>query len=165
MGYEAKLDNIVDLSRKQAQDMRRTVAIRVNGMYCEHCPSRVHHALREFDQRVTIEKPSTLDDPILKIAYVPHSPDFTIRHILAAISAADTTFGLSIFHPPTLEERSQMMHTREQRRILLRVALSVTVAIPAFIISIVFMSLVSSSNSTRKYIISPLGSSGVSRAE
>jgi len=165
VGYEAKLDDVVDLSRNQAQDMRRTVAIRVDGMYCEHCPARVQDALREFGQRVTVEKTSTLDDPILKIAYIPHSPDFTIRHILAAISAADTAFEPSIFHPPTLEERSRMMHAREQRRILLRVALSVTIAIPAFIIGIVFMSLVSSSNSTRQYLMSPLGSSGVSRAE
>lgn len=165
VGYEAKLDDVVDLSRDQAQDMRRTVAIRVDGMYCEHCPARVQDALREFDQRVTVEKKSTLDDPILKIAYTPHSPDFTIRHILAAISAADTAFEPSIFHPPTLEERSRMMHAREQQRILLRVALSVTIAIPAFIIGIVFMSLVPSSNSTRQYLMSPLGSSGVSRAE
>jgi len=165
VGYEAKLDDVVDLSRDQVEDRRRTVAIRVNGMYCEHCPSRVQDALREFDQRVTVEKPLTMDDPILKVAYIPHSPDFTIRHILAAVSAADTAFEPSIFHLPTLEERSQMMLAREQRRILLRVALSVTVAIPTLIIGIVFMTLVPSSNTSRQFLMRPLGSSRVSRAE
>ncbi len=145
--------------------MQRIVTIRVNGMYCEHCPARVQDALREFDPRVTIEKPSTLDDPILKITYIPHSPDFTIRHILVAISAADTAFEPLIFNPPTLEEQSQIMHAREQQPILLRVALSVTIAIPAFIIGIVFMSLTPLSNSTRQYLMSPLGSDGVSRAK
>ncbi|PVH78956.1 heavy metal translocatin [Cadophora sp. DSE1049] len=165
VGYEAKLDDVVDLSRDQVEDRRRTVAIRVNGMYCEHCPSRVQDALREFDQRVTIEKPLTMDEPILKIAYIPHSPNFTIRHILAAVSAADTAFEPSIFHLPTLEDRSQMMLAREHRRILLRVALSVTVAIPTLIIGIVFMTLVPSSNTSRQFLMRPLGSSRVSRAE
>lgn len=165
VGYEARLDDVLDLSRGKANDMRRTVAIRVDGMYCEHCPSRIQDALRVFDQRVTVEKPSTIDIPILKVAYIPHAPGFTIRHILAAISAVDAAFEPSIFHPPTLEERSRKMHAREQRRILLRVALSVTVAIPALIIGIVFMNLVSSGNASRQFLMRPLGSSRVSRAE
>ncbi|KAH7378624.1 E1-E2 ATPase-domain-containing protein [Cadophora sp. MPI-SDFR-AT-0126] len=165
VGYEAKLDDVVDLSRDQAEDMRRTVAIRVDGMYCEHCPARIQDALREFDQRVAIESASTTDDPILKLAYIPHSPDFTIRHILGAISAVDAAFTPSVFHPPTMEERSRMMHAREQKRILFRVSLSAILAIPAFIIGIVFMSLVSSSNPSRQYLMSSLGSSKVSRAE
>lgn len=165
VGYEATLDDVIDLSRDQAQDVRRSVAILVDGMYCMHCPPRVEKALRQFDQQLSVDKYPTIDAPILKIAYTPHSPDFTIRHILAAISAADPAFKPSIFHPPTLEERSRKMHAREQRRILLRVALSVTIAIPAFIIGIVLMSLISSSNPTRQYLMSPLGSSGVSRAE
>jgi len=165
VGYEAKLDDVIDLSRNQAQDMRRSIAILVDGMYCTHCPSRVQDALLQFEQQLTVEKYLTLDAPILKIAYTPHSPDFTIRHLLAAILATDPAFEPSISHPLTLEERSRMMHAREQRRILLRVALSVTVAIPAFIIGIVLMSLVSSSNSTRQYLESPFGSGGVSRAE
>lgn len=49
VGYEAKLDNVVDLSRDQAQDIQRTVTIRVDGMYCEHCLARVQDAFREFD--------------------------------------------------------------------------------------------------------------------
>lgn len=165
VGYEATLDDVIDMSRDQAQDARRSVAILVGGMYCTHCPPRVQEALHQFNQQLSVETYPTEDAPFLKIAYTPHSPDFTIRHILAAISAADPAFKPSIFHPPTLEERSRKMHAREQRRILLRVALSVTVAIPAFIIGIVLMSLISSSNPTRQYLMSPLGSSGVSRAE
>ncbi|OBT56704.1 hypothetical protein VE04_03772 [Pseudogymnoascus sp. 24MN13] len=119
VGYEAKLDDVLDLSRGKVQDMRRTVAIRIDGMYCERCPSRIQDALRVFDQRVTVEKPSTIDVPILKIAYIPHAPDFTIRHVLAAISTVDAAFEPSIFHPPTLEERSRKMYARQRRRFLL----------------------------------------------
>ncbi|KAG4423605.1 hypothetical protein IFR04_003287 [Cadophora malorum] len=165
-GYEAKLDDVVDLNREQVQDAQRSIAIRISGMYCEHCPTRVQGALREFGQRVAIEEGAlTIDDPILKIAYTPHAPDFTIRHILAAVSAADDAFEPSIFHPPTMEQRSRMMQAREQKRILFRVSLSAICAVPAFIIGIVFMSLVSSSNPSRQYLMSPLGSSKVSRAE
>lgn len=69
-GYEAKLDDVVDLNREQVQDTQRSIAIRISGMYCEHCPTRVQDALREFGQRVAIEESAlTIDDPILKIAY------------------------------------------------------------------------------------------------
>jgi len=166
VGYKAKLDDVVNLNREQVQDTRRNIAIRIDGMYCEHCPIRVQDALREFDQRVAIEEgPLTINDPILKIAYTPHAPDFTIRHILAAVSAVDDAFEPSIFHPLTMEERSRMMHAREQKRILFRVSLSAICAVPAFIIGIILMSLVSSSNPSRQYLMSPLGSSKVSRAE
>lgn len=165
IGYEATLDDVVEMDQTQHEKLRRTVAIRVDGMYCGHCPSRIHDTLREFDQRVNIRKPLSTADPILQVTYIPHSPDFTIRHILAFISATDPALETSIYHPPTLEERSQMIHAREQRRILLRAALSVTVAIPTLIIGVVLTSLVSSDNAGRQFLMRSMWSGGVSRAE
>ncbi|KAK3060725.1 hypothetical protein LTS18_007899, partial [Coniosporium uncinatum] len=139
------------------------VAVRIEGVHCAQCSLRIEAALSPFNQRVAIDKLPSVDDPILKIAYVPHSPDFTIRHILASISAADPAFRPSIYHPPTFEERARVMHARERRRTLFRVLLSVVVAIPAFIIGVVLMSLVPSSNASRRYLMQPLG--GVIRAQ
>ena len=163
LGYDATLDEVVDLGTGESQDSRRTVSVRIDGMHCEHCPTRVVEALSRFDQRVTVEKPPTNGDPILTIAYTPHSPDFTIRAILSTISAIDSAFVPSIYHPPTLEGRAKRMHARARQRIFYRVALAVVIAIPAFIIGIVFMTLVPSSNAGRQYLMQRLN--GVTRAE
>lgn len=163
VGYQAKLSDVVDLNRNKAQDGCIAVSIRIDGMYCQHCPGRVAEALNQFGQWVTIEKSVTLGEPIMTVSYTPKSPNFTIRTILSAISAADQAFSPIIYHPPTVEERARQMHARIRQRIFYRVLLSLLVAIPAFIIGIVFMTLVPPSNQGRRYLTEQLR--GVTRAE
>ncbi|OIW24986.1 heavy metal translocatin [Coniochaeta ligniaria NRRL 30616] len=164
VGYTAKLSDVISLGKSSTeQDGRRTVSIRIDGMYCQHCPSRVTEALNSFGPQVTIDKVSTLGNPIMTISYSPNSPDFTIRAILSAIAAADQAFRPAIYHPPTVEERARQMHARIRQRILYRVLLSVVVAIPAFIIGIVYMNLIPPSNPGRQYLMEQLR--GVTRAE
>jgi P-type Cu+ transporter len=62
--YEAKFDDVVDLCQKRSYDIPRQVAIRLGGMYCEHCLPRVKAALANLDE-VTLEKLPTIDYPIL----------------------------------------------------------------------------------------------------
>ncbi|KAK2763099.1 hypothetical protein FQN54_009733 [Arachnomyces sp. PD_36] len=162
LGYDAKMNDVIDLSRDALKETRRTVSIRVEGMYCQHCPERAVSAVQSLSEQVTIEKHLTLKDPVMRVSYLPDVPHLTIRNILAAISAADDAFTPSVYHPLTIEQRSQMMQAREQRNILFRVILSVMVAIPTFIIGIAYMNLVSSSDSNRQYLMEHL--SGVSRA-
>jgi Cu+-exporting ATPase len=166
MGYDAVVDNIVDMKAQatEVQTVHRTVEILVDGMYCEHCPPRTLAALKTFGDKLEVEKPLTLQDPIVKISYTSKVPDFTIRNIIAAISAADSAFTPSIYHPPTLEERSRQIHAREQLRILIRVILTLIIAIPTLIIGIIYMSLVSSDNPGRMFLMKPMPT-GVSRAQ
>ena len=161
-GYEARLVRI-DNSKSPTQPSERTVLLRVEGIYCEHCAFNIRTALRSLGHEITIGKAPSIQDPIIKLTYTPDAPDFTIRHIMTAIASADAAFKLSIFHPPTLEERARDMQLRERRRLLYRVIFSIVVAIPTFIIGIVLMSLVSSRHPARQYLMSPL--SGVSRAQ
>lgn len=163
LGYEAALDTIGELGGAPVQGTRRTVMIRLDEVHCEHCPARIREALNAFGDRVTIEKLSSTKDPITTVSYVPDAPNFTIRQILATISSADPAFHPVIHHPPTVEERAREMHRRIRQRILFRVILSVIVAIPSFIIGIVYMSLVPRSNSGRRYLMQRLH--GVTRAE
>ncbi len=121
------------------------------------------HSINRFNGRVTIDKFGAVEDPIFSVSYVPEAPDYSIRAILAAISSSDPAFAPTVYHPPTLEERAKRMHARLQRRIFYRVLLSVIVVIPTFIIGIVYMALVSATNSARRYFMQPLH--GVSRAE
>ncbi|KAG4032784.1 hypothetical protein MFRU_006g02480 [Monilinia fructicola] len=165
LGYDAALDSVVDLKPEpQKQKVLRTVEVMVEGIYCGHCPPRINDSMKSFGDRVTVERALSLDNPILKISYIPSAPNFTIRQILAKISAVEEGFIPTIYHPPTIEERSQMIHKREQQRILFRVIVTFIIAIPTLIIGIIFMSLIPSSNPTRQYLMQPLRV-GVNRAQ
>ena len=162
-GYDAKLNDLVDLTKNDAHDGRRTVSIHIDGMHCDQCPARAIGALGRFNHRVTLEKPATIEDPIMTVSYTPESPEFTVRAIISAVSTADEAFSPTIYHPPTVEERARRMHIRIRQRIFYRVLLSVIVAIPSFIIGIVYMSLVPQNNSGRHYLMERLR--GVTRGE
>lgn len=168
IGYDATLDSVVDLNANlntplQSQQSR-TVEILVNGMFCDHCPPRIHSSLHQFGASVKIERQISLSTPILKITYKPQAPNFTIRNILASIATVDEAIRPSIYHRPTLEELSQKIHARERQRIFIRVIVTLAVAIPTFIIGIVFMSLVPRNNSGRQFLMHPLRA-GISRAQ
>jgi heavy metal translocating P-type ATPase len=166
VGYEASLDDLARADKPRETGIQRKVAIQVVGMYCSHCPPRISDALnKSFGEKVQVERLPTTSDPILRISYIPNAPDFTIRQIIASIAAVDAAFEPYIYHPPSLEQRSQQMRAREQRRILLRLALSIVVAIPTFIVGIVLMNLVSSSNPSRQFIMKPIWAGHVSRAD
>jgi len=168
IGFEATLDNVIDLEaaekRSQERSIHRTVDILIQGMFCDNCPGRVMDAIDTFGGRVKVEKAPTVRDPIMTILYTPKVPSFTIRNIVAAIGEVNSAFNPTIYHPPTLEERSRKIHAREQLRILIRVMLTLVLAIPTLIIGIVYMSLVSKNNPGRQFLMAPL-KAGVSRAQ
>ncbi|KAI7970970.1 hypothetical protein EIK77_008804 [Talaromyces pinophilus] len=163
LGYETSLDEAVAFNGDAEKSTWRTVAIRVDNMYCEHCPPKVINALRQFDQ-LTVEKALTAKDPVLHVLYRSKAPNFTIRHILSSISKSDPAFEPSIYQPMSMEERSRRMRIREQWQILYRLVLSVLAAIPTLIIGVIYMNLVSSSDPGYIYLMHPVVG-GVSRAE
>jgi heavy metal translocating P-type ATPase len=164
VGYEVTVNEVIEVGKHdQHPRTQRTILLQVGGMYCLHCPPKIEQALSVFEQDVVIDKLPTPKDPILKLTYKPKAPKFTIRTILEAISDADSAFELSIYHPMTIEERSRRIRVREQRHILYRFILSVVIAIPTFILGIVYMDLVPAGNSTRKYLSQRLA--GITRTE
>lgn len=164
LGYDATIDKVVDLEEEKAPSQVRTVEILVDGIYCGHCPSRVSSSLAGFRRHLDVVSQPTPQRPILKVTYVPEAPHFTIRHILAAIAATDPAIEASIYHPPTLEERSKQIQRKHQLQILYRVALTGIIAIPTFVIGIVYMSLLPDSNMTKHFLMKPW-TSGISRAQ
>jgi Cu+-exporting ATPase len=132
-----------------------------------HCPSKVADALERLKVKVAVVKPiTTHTDPIVQISYTPEPSVFTIRTIISAIASANSPpFNVSVYHPPTLEERARRMQLRERQNLLYRLAFSFIVAIPTFIIGIVYMTLVSRQNPTRMYLMTPVWAGRVPRAE
>lgn len=162
MGFEAQLEDVVDLS-KTLQERSRTVQIRVDGFHCGHCPVRAVKSLTELEGIVGVDQP-TLSNPVIKVTYLPKSPKLTIRRILATITAADEAFRASLYHPPTLEQLTQQMHTKQQNQIILRLAVTFVIAIPTLIIGIVYMTLVPHDDAGRMYLMRPW-ISGINRAQ
>jgi Cu+-exporting ATPase len=122
-------------------------------------------AIQDLVPAVNMESVLSLDDPIIRVSYNPNPPKFTIRHIIQSIQAIDPQWSLSVAHPPSLEERAQRMQVREQRRLLIRIALAFIVAIPTFILGVVFMSLVKKGSTVRMYMEESMWAGRASRLE
>ncbi|USP77273.1 heavy metal translocatin [Curvularia clavata] len=167
VGYTASLEKVVPEGTIATKAFERTVAIRVDGMFCAHCPQNIIRGLQDTfadkDDFAVEDPPISLAQPVLHIRYVPDPPNFTIRHVFSTISGLNPVFKPSVFHPPTIEERARQMHAQERMRILFRLTLCVLIAIPTFILGIVFMSLVSSHNPVRKYLMGKLWAGNVTR--
>jgi Cu+-exporting ATPase len=152
-GYGCHVENIFEVGGQQEDDdeqAERTVIISIAGMFCDHCPQRVLEALSSsFPGLLAVDTPPSHEYPIITITYHPQHGIITIRDILATIHGVSDQFKATIYHPPTIEERSRAMQLRERRRLLLRLLLSFIVAIPTFLISVVWVSLVPSTNRVR----------------
>ncbi|KAK6826540.1 hypothetical protein RU639_005453 [Aspergillus parasiticus] len=165
LGYTATLSDLESRAPAEQRSSKRSVMIQVDGMHCAHCPQRILDALDVYSGRLGVTEPPSKTQHRLTVNYLPDAPNFTIRHIIQTIADVDKSFTVSIYHPPSLEERSQAMHRRHQWQIARRLALSVLVAIPTFIIGIVYMSLVSKDNPGRKYLEESMWAGQVSRIE
>ncbi|CAI6332483.1 unnamed protein product [Periconia digitata] len=167
-GYDATLDSIVREGAANKETTERHAGIRIDGMFCHHCPENLTRELvntyGKGQYTFEIKNPMlSLTQPILNIKYVPDLPKCSQRVIFRTIEELNPNFKPSVYHPPTIEERAREMHTRERRRILFRLVLSAVIAIPTFILGIVFMSLVEESNSIRRYVMQPMWAGNATR--
>lgn len=166
-GYDATLDQVLPGAPPTVDVSDRSTAVQVQGMFCHHCPSNITRALEDtFEDRVEItagKSPFSLQTPILYIKYKPEPPALTVRQIFSTISNINPAFQPSVFHPPTIEERAREMHANERKRILFRLVLCIIVAIPTFVLGIVFMSLISSKHPIRKYLMGTIWAGNVTR--
>jgi len=172
LGYDSTVieSNAIDEGRGSddplTEPARRGTQLRIDGMFCEHCPPRITEALRrKFPDAIEINKAPSLKDPIISVTYQPATPDFTIRSIISTIDSVNDQFSTKVYHPPSIEDRSQAMRIHERRRVLRRLLLSFLVAIPTFLIGVVWMSLVPDTNPTRMYLNSPAWAGEVTRSD
>ena len=172
LGYEVateRCDTIADQpkeERSRKNKSKRTVMLKIDGMFCKHCPSRILETIKtKYPQTVTIDKPPTLKDPIMIVIYSPSPPDIGIRKIINTIESVDSPFHARIHTPPSIEQRSQDMQRKERSRLLFRLCLSSIVAIPTLLIGVVWMTLVPSSNRLRRFFEQPVWAGVDTRAD
>ncbi|KAK5936581.1 hypothetical protein PMZ80_011179 [Knufia obscura] len=167
-GYGCHVENIVQVGgvQKDNEQAERTVMISIAGMFCDHCPQRVFEALSSsFPRLLTVDKSPSHQDLFIIVTYRPQHGIITIRDILATIHGVSDQLKATIYHPPTIEERSRAMQLRERRRLLLRLLLSFIVAIPTFLIGVVWMGLVPSTNRVRIFFQGKMWAGADTRAE
>lgn len=126
--------------------------------------------MQPFASHLTVSEPiKKFTEPIIRLSYRPDPPTFTIRTIIDAINAitsdSGTHFVATVHHPPSLEDRAQRMQIQEQRALLYRLIFTVVVAIPTFIVGVVYMSLVPSSNHIRMWFMEPMWAGNASRMD
>ncbi|XPS93520.1 hypothetical protein M3J09_002866 [Ascochyta lentis] len=159
-GYTATLDSVNPANASAQEATTRTVSIRIDGMFCDHCPENIIRNIRESfkgSHKVDIKGPTlSLVSPILHIEYVPDPPRFSIRRVLDKIKETNMAFLPSVFHPPTIEERAKAMHAAERGRTLRHLVVCIVVTIPTFILGVVFMSLIPADSHVRQYIMTPV---------
>ncbi|KAG9317307.1 E1-E2 ATPase-domain-containing protein [Chiua virens] len=135
-------------------------------MYCRHCPAKITSALQDLFPRIAITKQFTdYTDPVIEISYEPSPPDFTVRTVVSRIASVNSTFSASIYHRPTLEQRTRTMQRRERTTLLNRLLFTLLVAVPTFIIGVVYMSLVPSGNPSKQYLMQPMWNGNASRIQ
>ncbi|CAG7990750.1 unnamed protein product [Penicillium salamii] len=166
LGYKATVSDVESRDPTNRPTAEREIHIQIDGMHCDQCPQRVIDALSSvYGDKVELLELPTNGTPRTKVRYLPEVPTRTIRHIMQTIGNVDKNFTVSVYHPPTLEERSQAMHRRHQWQIARRLILSVIIAIPTFIIGIVYMSLVPANNPGKMFMMEPLWAGQASRTE
>lgn len=166
-GYTATLESVNAVETEAELGVKRSVSIRIEGMFCDHCPQKIIQCVEEkFEGKYTVEfkgAPLSLASPFLRIEYIPDPPDFSIQQIFRTILDANTAFCPSIFYPPTIEERAKAMHAEERRRTLRHLVVCIIVAIPTFVLGIVLMSLVPSDSHAHRYIMERMWAGNTTR--
>ncbi|XXG96134.1 hypothetical protein Hte_002413 [Hypoxylon texense] len=164
-GKEAKLIKVESMDNDENKTkQQRTVEIHIDGFYCDHCADRVTNSLGGLRGKLKVVTKPTRQTPILTITYDPVAPQFTIRRILEAIQATDPAFKASIYHRPTLEEESKQLDALHQKQMRLRAWFTSIVAIPTFVIGVIYMSLMPDHNPGKMFLMEPW-TSGISRAQ
>jgi len=152
---DVKRRNSSESGSEDSQEDRRTVNVRIEGFFCEHCPAKANGVLEDLSKRFDITyTPSTLHDPTSSLTYTADPPAFTLRRIRQTI--AELGFTMTIVKPETLQDRARMAQKRERHRLLIRLLVCVAFSIPTFIIGVVAPSLLSKDSGFRKYWETPV---------
>ena len=144
----------------------RSVQLSIDGMFCDHCPSRVANTLtNKYPSQLSIENRPSVEKPIIGLTYIPIPGSFTVRDIVSTINGVHEKFNTQVYHPPSIEDQSRSMQVQEKNILIRRLILCLITSIPTLLIGVVWMSLVPATNSIRMYFETAVWSGTVTRAQ
>ncbi|KAL8780448.1 MAG: hypothetical protein Q9213_006460 [Squamulea squamosa] len=159
VGFEASIGNLkiltesapISASSNGDSTTRRSMQLSIDGMFCDHCPSRVVSGLTNKYPSLEIEEEPSVKRPVIRLAYTPVPGLLTVRELVSTIDGLHEQFTTRVYHPPSVEDQSQLMQSQERHRLMRRLVVCFAMSIPTLLIGIVWMSLVRSDNPTRMY--------------
>ncbi|KAH7029498.1 E1-E2 ATPase-domain-containing protein [Microdochium trichocladiopsis] len=173
MGYDASIGDVVSISNREDQadddgrshhshesrNATRAACLDVRSTNRTVTPAQINEQFVSLPFSLPwvsiLSRRVTNTGVILEISYTPALPDITIRSIAARIETVIPEVTVTVYHPPTLEERAKRLNRRRRVHLLLRILLTVAVAVPTFIIGVVYMSLVPMEDATRMLLMKP----------
>ncbi|CBQ70420.1 related to CCC2-copper resistance-associated P-type ATPase [Sporisorium reilianum SRZ2] len=160
IGFDAELISVQHIQRdsslhkggsgpKGTQDdgaQQRSVRIRVDGMFCHHCVTKVRKYFedKQQDHAADIEvngedlEAFTLSKPFLNFSYTsgPNS-NIRLRDVIAELNQLDPAFEASFAPPASLASRSAILARKELRDLLIRLSVTAVFAVPSLVISMI----------------------------
>ncbi|KZT57329.1 heavy metal translocatin [Calocera cornea HHB12733] len=167
LGFEAQVVSCVPVQEQQEEgtesagaqkgskgkgkgSVKREVTLRIHG--AEDGPQRAILLASLAAQDVKVITPPSSATDLFTLSYVP-SPTLTIRTILASLPPPLIA---TLYHPPTLSELARKSQLKELHHRLAAFGLSFVMAVPTFVIGILGMILLPSTNSLRVWCMSPI---------
>lgn len=163
LGYDAKIvsvevakDVVLDggKTRQQVQSPR-TVYVKVDGFFCQHCPAKANKLLEDPSKCFAMNyTPLSLEQPTSKLTYIARPPDFTLRTIRTSVM--EIGFTMHIKAPESSQDLARKTQDQERRRILVRLAICGIFCIPTFIIGVVLAEFLPIGSSVKTYWHTPI---------
>ncbi|KAI5968314.1 hypothetical protein CANMA_002530 [Candida margitis] len=175
-GFDFEVITNEKINYTSARKKPRIINIKVEGMFCNHCPEIIMKYLLHYGDAVVIDDPITLKHPVIKFTYVP-SRNVTARQIVwdlnhlrddgrgdFAIDEDRGSFTCELVKPVSVDEHIKKLAKSEVMNLALRFILATVFAIPTFIFGIVAMSLLSKNHPFRVWVEDPIWVGNASRA-
>ncbi|KAI5962199.1 uncharacterized protein KGF55_003275 [Candida pseudojiufengensis] len=174
-GFEFEILKIEKINFTSGKLKPRTINLKIDGMFCNHCPEIITNYLSNFGDAIIINDPITLKHPFVKFTYIPNR-DITIRKILFdlnhlrddindqyKITEEPGSFTCELVKSVSIDEHIRKLAKRELMNLTLRLILATVFAIPTFIFGIVAMSLLSKTHPFRIWVEEPIWIGNTSR--
>lgn len=175
-GFDFELLSTEKVNYTSGKQKPRSINLKVNGMFCNHCPDIITQYLTNYGDAVVINDPISLDHPVIKFTYVPlqtlktRKILFDLNHLKDDGNGGYTitpdekgAFECEIIKPVTVDEHVRKLAHREVLGLAIRLAIATLFAIPTFIFGIVAMSLLPKHHPFRVWVEDPLWVGNVSR--
>jgi P-type Cu+ transporter len=127
------------------------------------CPEKVLQSLLSLDPTIETQPGFSTTTPLLKLTYTPRLPDITIRSIFSTITSLNHAYRVTLVQEATVEERAEVLRRKEQIALSKRLKMAFVFSIPTFIFGVLFMSLIPSQSSVRRFFNEPMWAGRVSR--
>ncbi|RCK63709.1 putative copper-transporting ATPase HMA5 [Candida viswanathii] len=175
-GFEFQLLTTEKVNYTSGKKKPRSINLKINGMFCTHCPDIVSKYLEKYGDAVVVNDPLTLDSPVIKFTYLPLA-SVTARKILFDLNHIrddgdngyvidedkEGPFKCEIVKPVSVDEHVRRLARREVLGIAIRLGIAFVFIIPTFIFGIVAMSLLPKTHKFRIWVEDPLWVGNVSR--